>query len=112
MCPWYFDGSDTIKPFLLLITALFMLPDRWWGYLTAAVISGGLTVEGIIWVSRGSGFVSGLSRRIEYISTNVDSEIWQFLDWQYLLALIIFVIALGHLIVIIVKTRRNTINSY
>lgn len=107
-CAWYFDGAHAGKPFLLLFAALFMLSNRWWGYLTTVVISGIYVIEGIIWIHSGSGFWDGVSRRIEIIST-LDVKIWEFLDWQYLLALIIFLIASGYLIASIVKIKQKNI---
>jgi len=109
-CSWYWEGAQAAKPSILLFATLFMVSGRWWGYLITAVISGYLVIEGIIWVSRGTGFVSGLSERIELMSTVVYSKIWEFLDWQYFLALIIFIIPSGYLITGIVKIRQNKIN--
>lgn len=109
-CAWYWEGAHAAKPFILLYATLFMVSGRWWGYLITAVISGYEVIEGIIWVSQGAGFVSGLSQRIEFISTSVYSKIWEFLDWQYVLALIIFITSSGYLIAGIVKIRQNKIN--
>ncbi|MCU1288007.1 MAG: hypothetical protein JWN60_236 [Acidobacteria bacterium] len=111
-CAWYLDGVHAIKPFWLLFATLFMVFNRWWGYLVTVVISGIYVIEGIIWVSRGKGFVGGISERIEIISTLSQAKIWEFLDWQYLLALIIFITASGYLIAGIAKTKQNTVNFY
>lgn len=110
-CPWYYDGADAGKPFILLFATLFMVYDRWWCYLIAAVISGYEVIEGIIWISSGTGFVGGLSERIDLISRDFDLMVWRYLDWQYLLALIIFIVALGYLIVNIIKTKQNHLTS-
>ena len=110
-CPWYFDGVYANKPFILLFATLFMLFNRWWGYLITAVISGYRVIEGIILISTETGFVGGLSERIELISTNFDLMVWRFLDWQYLLALIIFIVALGYLIANVVKIKQKIVTS-
>ena len=89
-----------------------MLFDCWWGYLITVVISGFLAIEGIIWVSRGKGLVGGIAERIELISTELDAKLWEFLDWQYLLALIVFITASGYLIARIAKIRQNIVNHY
>ena len=97
VCAWYFDGPHAAKPFWLLFAAMFMLANRWWGYLVTVVFSGVYFIEGIFWIWNREGFLSGILERIEIISS-LDGELWQFLDWQYLLALIIFITASGYLI--------------
>ncbi len=104
-CSWYWNSINL--PFLLLLAAFFLLFDKVISYLTAAIISGYLVVEGINWVSGVNGFFNGVSRRFESISNYDGSELWSFLDWQYLLALIITVMALGNIIAKIIKLSTN-----
>lgn len=108
-CAWYYYGIYSGLPFILFIAGLCLLVDRWWSYLLSMVISGFQVIVGINWVTDNSGFISGVIRRYELISTNIDSELWQFLDWQYVLALIIFLTALVCLIVNLIKTRTKKI---
>lgn len=97
-CPWYWDWSITNPPSLLLVATLCMLFRRWKGYLAALLVSSYVVVEGINWVSAGSGFLSGIALRIDAISQNEVLPFWMALDWQYLFALAVSAIALIYLI--------------
>ncbi len=113
VCPWYWDWSLTNLPSLSLIAAVCMLFARWKGYLAACLISGYQIIEGINWLSNTSGFLGGFSQRLEVISeSNSTYPVWDLLDVQYLLALIIFVTALTCLARSIIDTKRTPVVSY
>lgn len=87
-----------------------MLSARWIGYLAACIISGYQIIDGINWLSNASGFLGGFSERLELISESDSTNIWELLDVQYLLALIIFTVALTYLAGNIVAFKRTPSN--
>ena len=102
----------TNLPSLSVIAAFCMLFARWKGYLAACIISGYQIIEGINWLSAGSGFLGGFSQRLEVISESDSTNVWELLDVQYLLALIIFITALTYLVRSVVVTKRAPTVSY
>ncbi len=112
ICAWYWDWSLTNLPSLSLLAATCLLFSRWKGLLAACLISGYQVIDGIIFVSDASGFRSGFSQRLDIIA-NLDNEFtnfWDLLDIQYLLALIIFIIASAYLVRSIVGTKQTVIS--
>lgn len=113
ICAWYYEWSLTNLPSLSLLAAVCMLFARRKGYIAACLISGYQIIEGINWLSSVSGFLGGLSQRIEVISeSNSTYPVRDLLDVQYLLALIIFVTALIYLARSIIDTKRTPVVSY
>ena len=113
ICPWYYEWSLTNLASLSLIAASCMLFARWKGYLAACLISGYQIIEGINWLSNASGFLGGFSQRLEVFSESDSvNPIWELLDVQYLLALVIFVTALAFLAGSIIGTKRTPTVSY
>jgi hypothetical protein len=100
VCPWYWDWSLTNPPSLLPVAVVSMLFDRWIGYLTSLLISLYVIGEGIVWVSRGSGFLRGLADRVDILTTN-DLPFWMAPDWQYLFGLVVFGTASAFLVRVI-----------
>ena len=98
ICSWYWQWSLTNLPSLSLIAIISMFFARWKGYLAACIISGYQIIDGINWLSRGSGFLGGLSQRLEVISESDSTNIWELLDVQYFLAVIVFITALVYLL--------------
>ena len=111
-CVWYWEWSLTNLPSLSLFATFCMLFARWQGYLAACIISGYQIIEGINWLSNASGFLGGFSQRLEVISESDSTNIWEFIDIQYLLALTIFVTALVYLARNIISTKRTPVISY
>jgi hypothetical protein len=111
-CPWYWDWSLANLPSLSLIAAICLLFARWKGYLAACIISGYQIIDGINWLSRFRSFSSGFSQRLEVISESNLTNIWELLDIQYLLAMIIFITALTYLVVNILDRKRTPGISY
>ena len=118
VCAWYWDWSVSNLPSLSLFATSLFLFGRWQGHLAVSIISGYQIVEGIIWLSRGSGFVNGVQRRyeiifesnlFEYYSLN---SFWTLLDVQYLFAVIVFFTAMIYLFLRIIKSRKATENVF
>lgn len=51
-CPWYETWSYTNAPSLLILAASLLLFSRWWSYLVAVALSGGLAVYIIVYLAR------------------------------------------------------------
>lgn len=117
-CAWHWNWSLSNPPSLSLFATSLFLFGRWQGYLVASIISGYQIIEGIIWVSRISGFFNGLQQRYEIIYERIFSDdpiydsVWTFLDVQYLFAVIIFFTAIIYLILQIIKSRKATENVF
>ncbi len=112
-CPWFWEWSLANLASLSLFATACMLFARWKGCLITCIISGYQIIEGINWLSKGSGFIGGLLQRLEVISeSNSVYPVWELLDVQYLLALIIFIMALLYLAISIFKIKQKPVVSY
>jgi hypothetical protein len=102
----------TNLPSLSLLAAACLLFSRWKGYLGACLISGYQIIDGIIFMSNASGFRSGFSERLDIIAKldNEFTNFWNLLDIQYLLALIIFIIASTYLVKSIVGSKQAAVS--
>lgn len=112
VCPWYWDWSLTNLPSLSLLAIFSMFFARWKGYLAACIISSYQIIDGINWLSRGSGFLGGFSQRLGVISDSDSTNIWELLDVQYFLAVIIFITALLYLVKQFVGTQKAPSASF
>lgn len=112
VCPWYWDWSLTNLPTLSLFATISMFIARWKGYLIACIVSGYQIIEGINWLSNSFGFLGNIQQRREVILDSDLINFWDLLDAQYLLALIIFGMALIYLIINVNKARRTSMISY
>ena len=111
-CPWYWYWSLTNLPSLSLLAVITMFFARWKGYLAACIISGYQITDGINWLSRGSGFLGGLSQRLDVISESNSTNIWELLDVQYFLAIVIFITALAYLIKEFARPKKVPSTSF
>ncbi len=112
ICPWYWDWSLTNLPSLSLMATICLFVAQWKGYLAASIISGYQIIAGINFISDNSGFFSGFSQRLQIISESDAINVWELLDVQYLLALVIFVTALIYLVKYSVVVKQKPIKSY
>ena len=97
VCPWYWEAFN-ISYFSLFAAFLIVIAKRWSSLLACFVITSQI-IEGINWLSAGSGFLRGVSQRLEVISGSNSTNIWELLDVQYALASIIFITALSYLVI-------------
>jgi hypothetical protein len=111
-CPWFWEWFPTNLASLSLLAASSLLFANWKGYLAACFISGYQIVDGINFISNNFGFFSGFSQRLQIITENDSLNVWESLDIQYLLALIIFITALTYLVRSIIVTKRTPTVSY
>jgi hypothetical protein len=106
VCPWYHPWSYLNEPTILLVAALFLRLNRWWGNTTAFVLAGYLIGSFVHLLSRIDDPIAGLRgdwRLIRrYYPCIVDS--W---DSQYLFALIILCCSIFYLARAIL--RRNAL---
>src|SRR5687768_13892365 len=110
ICPCYWEAFNL--SYFSLFAAFLIVIAKGWSYLLACFVTTYQIIEGINWFSTGSGFVGGLSRRFEIISERDSTEIWEFLDVQYALALIIFITALSYLVISIFKIKQKSVVSF
>ena len=89
-----------------------MFVARWKGSLIACIISGYQIVNGINWLSNASGFLGGLQQRLQVIQDSDSTNIWELLDVQYLLALVIFITSLIYLANNVFDTKQKPTISY
>ena len=98
VCAWYWDWSLTNAPSLSLMATACLFFRGWKGSFGALCISGYTVIEGINWLSFGSGPVRGIVQRIEVISqSDAFNPVWELPDIQYLFATIVLVAALIYL---------------
>ena len=97
---------------LSLIATAFMLVARWKFYSIACIISGYQIINEINWLSNASGFLGDLQQRLQVIQDSDSTTIWELLDVQYLLALIIFTTSLIYLAINIFDVKRKPTTSY
>lgn len=109
-CPWYWEPLNI--SYFSIFAAFLIVVAKWWSYLLACFVTTYQIIEGINWLSFGSGFLGGLSRRLEVISESDSTNIWELLDVQYLLALIIFITALLYLVISIFKVKQKPVVSF
>jgi len=112
-CPWFWEWSLTNLASISLFAAGCLLFANWKGYLAACLISGYQIIDGINFISDNFGFFSGFSQRLQIISeSNSAYPVWDLLDVQYLLALVIFVTSLSYLVGNILGRKRTPEISY
>ncbi|MDQ3801205.1 MAG: hypothetical protein M3384_17425 [Acidobacteriota bacterium] len=109
-CPWYWEAFNL--SYFSLFAALLIVIAKKWSYLLACFVTTYQIIEGINWLSAGSGFLGGLSQRLEIISESDSTDFWELLDVQYALALIIFITALSYLVISIFKIKQKPVVSF
>jgi len=109
-CPWYWEAFNL--SYFSLFAAFLIVIAKKWSYLLACLVTTYQIIEGINWLSAGSGFLGGLSQRLEVISESTSTDIWDLLDVQYALASIIFITALSYLVMNIFQTKQKPVVSF
>ncbi|MDQ6653076.1 MAG: hypothetical protein M3Y84_10065 [Acidobacteriota bacterium] len=87
-CPWYHSWSYSNEPTILLVAALFLRVNRWWGNTTAFVLAGYLIGLFFYLLSRIEDPVAGLRGDWRLIRMDYPYIVGSW-DSQYLFALII-----------------------
>jgi len=100
------------QPSLAFFACICLFLFGWKGKLAACFISGYEIVEGIRWMSAGSGLFDGISERLNIVMTSDSIQLWELLDLQYLLALVIFIAAFIYLLTDILRTKEMPSGSY
>jgi hypothetical protein len=88
VCPWYHPWSYLNEPTILLVAALLLRANRWWGHTFALVLAGYLIGSFIYLLSRIEDPVAGLRGDWRLIRMQYPYIVGSW-DSQYLLAVII-----------------------
>jgi hypothetical protein len=88
VCPWYHPWSYLNEPTILLVAALLLRVNRWWGHTLDLVLAGYLIGSFIYLLSRIDDPVAGLRGDWRLIRTQYPYIVGSW-DSQYLLAAII-----------------------
>lgn len=107
--PWYADWSFTNEPSILLLAASFLFINKFWTYLSSAVLSGFVIIKGAYLINK-----FGWIEWTEFLSkqwqtrNELETEILKTWEIQLVLAVIIFSTAIFYLIrkAILKKTLR------
>ena len=107
VCPWYHPWSYLNEPSILLVAALLLRVNRWWGNTTAFVLAGYLLGSFIYLFSRIEDPVAGLRGDWRLIRMEYPYIVGSW-DSQYLFALIILCCSIFYLASAIL--RRNSLH--
>jgi hypothetical protein len=106
VCPWYHPWSYTNEPTILLVAALSLRANRWWGNAIAFVLAGYLIGSFVYLLSRIEDPVAGLRGDWRLIRKFYPYIVGSW-DSQYLFALIILCCSIFYLARAIL--RRNSL---
>ena len=106
VCPWYHQWSYLNEPTLLLIAALFLRMNRWWGNTIAFVLAGYLIGSFVYLLSRIEDPMAGLRGDWRLIRMYYPYMVGSW-DSQYLFAFIILCCSVFYLARAIL--RRNSL---
>ena len=106
VCPWYHPWSYANEPSILLVAALFLRVNRWWGNTTAVVLAGYLIGSFIYLLSRVENPVAGLRGDWRLIRMEYPYVVGSW-DSQYLFALVVLCCSIFYLTRSIL--RRNAL---
>jgi hypothetical protein len=105
-CPWYHDWSYVNEPTILLVAALFLRMNRWWGNTIAFVLAVYLVGLFVYLLSRIQDPLAGLRGDWRLIRMDYPYVVGSW-DSQYLFALIILCCSVFYLARAIL--RRNSL---
>ena len=113
VCPWFHPWSYANEPTILLIAAVFLRVNRWWGNTTAIILTGYLTGSFVYLLSRVEDPVAGLRGDWRLIRTDYPYIVGSW-DSQYVFALIVFCCSIFYLARTILRwnsSRRTADNK-
>ena len=113
VCPWFHPWSYWNEPTILLVAALFLRLNRWWGNATAFALTGYLIGSFVYLLSRIDDPVAGLRGDWRLIRTDYPYIVGSW-DSQYVFAVIIFCCSIFFLTRSILRRsalRRSADNS-
>ncbi len=105
-CPWYWDWSLINPPSLILYSAICLFIFGPIGKVFACIISAYAVIQGIIFLSGGTGLIDNISEHIRIILAYDHINFYDSLVLQYLFAFAAFIIAVSYLSIEIIRRRR------
>jgi hypothetical protein len=95
-CPWFHPWSYSNEPTILLVAALFLRINRWWGYTIAVALSGYIIGYAVYLFSIVDDAVAGLRADWKIIRMFYPYIVGSW-DSQYLFALVILCCSTSYL---------------
>ncbi len=93
-CPWYYRTANFSHVIIILLSASFLLINKWWSYAAAIAFSGYIVVYGLnLFINRQTTLLEQWKFAQEY-----EPNVLLLWEAQFVLAVIIFSLTIFYLI--------------